>query len=540
MNSSVFLVDVRAQTFTPANPTARALSATWATAEQGWPLTQLLPSDAAASCDGAARWLRLPDGSRLWTRISQTPLPEDSGRALLMLNPAGLAKLDAQLLPQATVHLDAFRSGTATQLQTLGGLCESLQSTLDLALARVLQIDGTAWVECVARGDAAVAAMARQAPVAGEETVSALGAGVVRQRLRDLGVQSTWRCELKGSDQSYVLELLAYGAADFNSAPMLAFLAQRMPWLAQQLEAAAGQQQNQLLASGLQGAASAAFITDAQGHFVWVNPAFCKRYGYAPEDVIGRTPSLLQSGKHGALYYERLWSALNAGRPWAGETCDRTADGQFVTVRQVISPIRQRGRISHFLSIHADISADTQLAQIADLQRGTDVLTGVLTQAALVEHCRELLNGATQARRTPALMLMVIQTAAGTAPTMDAESLAFSRAVLGERIRSVVGDDIAVGTLSGFDFAFLLPHPGVLDLRLQQQLQDLLSAPLPLLGETLQLQCRFACAQFPHDGGDFDALRRSAEAQLLEEGGPAHAVIVRPALAVSESLPPPR
>ena len=38
----------------------------------------------------------------------------------------------------------------------------------------------------------------------------------------------------------------------------------------------------------------------------WVNDAFCAIYGYAREEVIGRNPRILKSGRHDAAFYRRV------------------------------------------------------------------------------------------------------------------------------------------------------------------------------------------------------------------------------------------
>lgn len=51
------------------------------------------------------------------------------------------------------------------------------------------------------------------------------------------------------------------------------------------------------LASAAEQADEAIFITDAKGLIQYVNPAFERMSGYAAEEVIGKSPTLLESGK---------------------------------------------------------------------------------------------------------------------------------------------------------------------------------------------------------------------------------------------------
>lgn len=51
-------------------------------------------------------------------------------------------------------------------------------------------------------------------------------------------------------------------------------------------------------------------VTDHNGHILHVNPAFEIVTGYGKEEVIGKTPKLLQSGKHGQEFYDDMWLSL--------------------------------------------------------------------------------------------------------------------------------------------------------------------------------------------------------------------------------------
>ncbi|MEH7120212.1 MFS transporter, partial [Neobacillus vireti] len=59
-------------------------------------------------------------------------------------------------------------------------------------------------------------------------------------------------------------------------------------------------------------------ITDINGIIQNVNPAFTRITGYALEDVIGKTPSVLQSGEHDNIYYKEMWENLHTKGYWEG------------------------------------------------------------------------------------------------------------------------------------------------------------------------------------------------------------------------------
>ncbi len=112
-----------------------------------------------------------------------------------------------------------------------------------------------------------------------------------------------------------------------------------------------------LQAAALNATANGIVITDRDGTIVWVNPAFTKLTGYAPEEAIGQNPRLLKSGEHTPSFYQRLWDAILSGQTWQGEMINRRRDGSTYVEEQTITPVRNaEGEITNFIAIKQDIT----------------------------------------------------------------------------------------------------------------------------------------------------------------------------------------
>lgn len=60
-------------------------------------------------------------------------------------------------------------------------------------------------------------------------------------------------------------------------------------------------------------------ITAANGLILDVNGAFSLISGYGREEVIGRNPSLLSSGRQDKPFYRAMWRPLTEKGYWQGE-----------------------------------------------------------------------------------------------------------------------------------------------------------------------------------------------------------------------------
>ncbi len=111
-------------------------------------------------------------------------------------------------------------------------------------------------------------------------------------------------------------------------------------------------------------------ITNIDSEIEYVNEAFLSATGYDQEEVIGRNPRFLQSGKTPPETYLSLWRALNYNQAWQGEFHNRRKDGSEHIDRVNITPIRQPdGTVTHYVAAQKDISERKQLAAELDAHR---------------------------------------------------------------------------------------------------------------------------------------------------------------------------
>lgn len=125
-------------------------------------------------------------------------------------------------------------------------------------------------------------------------------------------------------------------------------------------------------------------ITDTDGNIEYVNPAFIANSGYTREELLGKNPRILQSGRTPPEEYRRLWSEITAGREWHGEFCNKSKDGRLFWERAVITPVFDaRGAITNYLGIKQDITREKNLE---DQFRQTQKLEAVGRLAGGIAH----------------------------------------------------------------------------------------------------------------------------------------------------------
>ena len=102
-------------------------------------------------------------------------------------------------------------------------------------------------------------------------------------------------------------------------------------------------------------------ITDRNGKILRVNDSFTALTGYAPEDVIGKTPRILKSGRHGHEFYRLMWQTIQQEGYWQGEIWNRRKDGHIYLQRLTIACVKnESGETTHYVGDGQDLTQQKQ------------------------------------------------------------------------------------------------------------------------------------------------------------------------------------
>ena len=120
----------------------------------------------------------------------------------------------------------------------------------------------------------------------------------------------------------------------------------------------ASQDQLRLAATVFESASEGIVISDAQSRIVAVNRHFSETTGYKAEEVLGQTPRILQSGRHGKAFYEEMWRQIRNQGNWSGELWNRRKDGSLYPEWLSITEVRDSaGVATHYIGMYYDLTA---------------------------------------------------------------------------------------------------------------------------------------------------------------------------------------
>jgi PAS domain S-box-containing protein/putative nucleotidyltransferase with HDIG domain len=114
---------------------------------------------------------------------------------------------------------------------------------------------------------------------------------------------------------------------------------------------------NSVLSKALHQAAEAVLVLDREFHITYVNPAFQRILGYAPEDVLGQPLSILSvPGQSDSLQPAEIARRVHESGWWHGEVQRLAKDGSAIPFKLTASAIRdERGGITGYVGTYLDL-----------------------------------------------------------------------------------------------------------------------------------------------------------------------------------------
>lgn len=262
----------------------------------------------------------------------------------------------------------------------------------------------------------------------------------------------------------------------------------------------------------------AALVTDADNRIVAVNAAFCHLSGYRLEEVIGRNPSLLASGRQSKDYYAAMWQTIRADGVWTGEMWNRHRNGSIHPLWVVVSEVRDAaGKLLNHVATYADIGERVEATQKLLHLAYHDPLTGLPNRLAFESQLELAIRSAERDGRQVALMLIDLdhfKTVNDTLGHPVGDELLKSVAL---RLRDCVRASDIVARLGGDEFVVVQPDidSAMAAVSLAGKVRHRLAEEAHVIGpHQLFATPSIGISLYPTDGRDRETLLRNADVAM--------------------------
>jgi diguanylate cyclase (GGDEF)-like protein/PAS domain S-box-containing protein len=260
-------------------------------------------------------------------------------------------------------------------------------------------------------------------------------------------------------------------------------------------------------------------ITDATGRITAINRAFSSITGYSEAEVLGRTPSILASGKHDADFYRVMWHSIEESGGWQGEIWNRRRNGEIYPQWLSISTVRdESGDLANFVGVFSDVShikaSEEKLEHLSHYDPLTDLPNRRLLQSRL-EHALE------QARRHRdhlALLFLDLDRFKDINDGLGHPSGDELLRQLALRLRGRLRDEDTLARVGGDEFVVLieqLERPEHIA-SVAQSLLEVFGTPFVLGDREVYVTGSIGISLYPDDASDLTGIMRNADTALYQ------------------------
>ncbi len=257
-------------------------------------------------------------------------------------------------------------------------------------------------------------------------------------------------------------------------------------------------------------------ITDLDANIEYVNDSFVKLTGYSRDEVIGKNPRILQSGKTPKAIHEDIWAHLTRGEIWRGELINKRKDGSEYIESVQISPVRQTdGRITHYLAIKENITEQKKAEERIEKLAHFDQLTGLPNRTLLIDHFRFALSLTQRRHEQLTVMFLDLDHFKDVNDTLGHSIGDHLLMEVAKRLKAALREEDTVSRQGGDEFILIMPGTNAEGAaRVATKLINEVSQPIQAGQHELITTVSIGISIYPHDGDELESLLKNADAAM--------------------------
>jgi diguanylate cyclase (GGDEF)-like protein/PAS domain S-box-containing protein len=269
-----------------------------------------------------------------------------------------------------------------------------------------------------------------------------------------------------------------------------------------------------LAASVFTHASEGILITDAQGNIIETNDVFSEITGYSRDEVIGKNPRLLQSGRHSQEFYTALWHDLINKGDWQGEIWNKRKNGENFASMMTISAVQDiHGVAQNYVNLFTDITPIKEHQRQLEYIAHYDALTGLPNRVLLADRLKQAMA---QNHRKGGSLAVVYLDLDGFKAVNDQHGHDMGDQLLvniAHRLKEVLREGDTLARIGGDEFVVVMmdmENPKDYEIVLNRLLV-VAAEPVMLKQQFLRVSASIGATLYPQDSADADQLLRHAD-----------------------------
>jgi diguanylate cyclase (GGDEF)-like protein/PAS domain S-box-containing protein len=278
-----------------------------------------------------------------------------------------------------------------------------------------------------------------------------------RDMARQAGVRSCWSQPIKNAQMQVIGTFAIYHRQPAPPTENELLLIERYANLVQLvIESYRAQNELHIAATAFE-SQEGMLITDANSVILRANRAFTNITGYTAEDVIGKNPRMLSSGRQDANFYAAMWESIDNTGAWEGEIWNRRKNGEVYPEHLTITAVKDKnGIVTNYVASLTDITVSKAAADKIKNLAFYDPLTRLPNRRLLLDRLEQALAYSARSGRSGALLFIDLDNFKALNDTLGHDIGDLLLQQVAQLLESCVREGDTVARLGGDEFVVML------------------------------------------------------------------------------------
>jgi len=263
----------------------------------------------------------------------------------------------------------------------------------------------------------------------------------------------------------------------------------------------------------------AIMITEASGEIINVNPAFTAITGYRPDEVLGKLPSMMKSGRHDKTFYKNMWQDIESNGCWSGEVWDRHKTGIIYPKSLTINAVKDtHAKVIQYIGIFSDITPEKDAEKKLQHMAFYDSLTQLPNRTLYKERLEQELRIAKRRNEHLAVLFLDLDRFKYINDTLGHATGDELLVEASQRISECVRESDTVARLGGDEFTVILSntHDTQSIEKISRAIINSISKKFIIKDNDVNIGVSIGIALYPKNGDNYGDLIKNADAAMYK------------------------